>query len=85
VVGNVRKTRLGTIWREAERFAYNTRWDERLLEGFCKTCPYRRLCRAGCTTMAYAVTGTIYDNPYCVQRAGNLAQAQAQASRATGK
>jgi len=72
VVGSIRQTPLGTIWREAERFAYNTRWDEPLLEGACKTCPYRRLCRAGCTTMAYSVTGTIYDNPYCVQRLGNL-------------
>jgi radical SAM protein with 4Fe4S-binding SPASM domain len=85
VVGNVRQTPLGTIWREAERFAYNTRWDERLLEGLCKTCPYRRLCRAGCTTMAYAVTGTIYDNPYCVQRAGNAAATQAQPAHASGK
>jgi radical SAM protein with 4Fe4S-binding SPASM domain len=68
VVGNIRETPLPTIWKEAERFAYNTRWDGRLLEGFCKTCPYHWLCRAGCTTMAYAVTGTIYDNPYCIQR-----------------
>jgi radical SAM protein with 4Fe4S-binding SPASM domain len=68
VVGSIRQTPLATIWREAERFAYNTRWDERLLEGCCKDCPYRSLCRAGCTTMAYAVTGTIYDNPYCLQR-----------------
>jgi radical SAM protein with 4Fe4S-binding SPASM domain len=70
VVGSVRQTPLGTIWREAERFAYNTRWNGQLLEGFCKTCPYRWLCRAGCTTMAYAATGTIYDNPYCLQRFG---------------
>ncbi len=68
VVGSVRQSPLGTIWREAERFAYNTRWDASLLEGYCKTCPYRWLCRAGCTTMAYALTGTIYDNPYCLQR-----------------
>jgi radical SAM protein with 4Fe4S-binding SPASM domain len=59
VVGSIRQTPLATIWGEAERFAYNTRWDERLLEGACKTCPYRRLCRAGCTTMAYAMRGTI--------------------------
>jgi radical SAM protein with 4Fe4S-binding SPASM domain len=68
VVGSIRQTRLATIWREAERFAYNTRWDGRLLEGFCKTCPFGWLCRAGCTTMAFSATGTIYDNPYCLQR-----------------
>jgi radical SAM protein with 4Fe4S-binding SPASM domain len=70
VAGNVRQTPLSTIWNEAERFPYNTRWNAQLLEGFCKTCPLAWLCRAGCTTMAYAVTGTIYDNPYCLQRFG---------------
>jgi radical SAM protein with 4Fe4S-binding SPASM domain len=68
VVGNVRQTPLARIWQEAERFPYTTAWNEALLEGDCRSCPYRRLCRAGCTTMAYAVTGTIYDNPYCLQR-----------------
>jgi radical SAM protein with 4Fe4S-binding SPASM domain len=68
VVGNVRQTPFARIWQDAERFPYTTAWNEELLEGGCRSCPYRRLCRAGCTTMAYAVTGTIYDNPYCLQR-----------------
>jgi radical SAM protein with 4Fe4S-binding SPASM domain len=68
VAGNIRQTPLSTIWNEPERFPYNTRWNAQLLEGFCKTCPLAWICRAGCTTMAYAVTGTIYDNPYCLQR-----------------
>jgi radical SAM protein with 4Fe4S-binding SPASM domain len=68
VVGNVRSTPFRDIWGDAQRFAYNTAWNEQLLEGGCRQCPYARICRAGCTTMAYAVTGTIYDNPYCIQR-----------------
>jgi radical SAM protein with 4Fe4S-binding SPASM domain len=68
VVGNLRKEPLREIWGDRRRFSYNTAWDERLLEGGCRHCPFRRICRAGCTTMAYAVTGTIYDNPYCIQR-----------------
>jgi radical SAM protein with 4Fe4S-binding SPASM domain len=68
VVGNVRSTPFSEIWADGQRFSYNTAWNEQLLEGGCRRCPYRRICRAGCTTMAYAVTGTIYDNPYCVQR-----------------
>ena len=74
VVGSIRQTRLAAIWGEAERFAYNTRWDGRLLEGGCKTCTFAWLCRAGCTTMAYSVTGTIYDNRYCSQRFGKTAR-----------
>ncbi len=68
VVGNTRKEPFADIWADGERFSYNTAWREDLLEGQCKTCPYASLCRAGCTTMAFALTGTIYDNPFCVQR-----------------
>lgn len=68
VIGNVRTERLADIWADEERFAYNTRWDESKLTGYCAECAYRKLCRAGCTTMAYAVTGTIYENPYCLHR-----------------
>jgi radical SAM protein with 4Fe4S-binding SPASM domain len=68
VAGNVRREPLAAIWADEERFAYNTRWDERKLTGFCATCPYRRLCRAGCTSMAFSLTGAIYENPYCLHR-----------------
>jgi len=68
VTGNIRESSLTEIWRDEERFAYNTRWDEDKQTGFCRTCAYRRLCRCGCTTMAYTVTGTIYENPYCLHR-----------------
>ena len=70
VVGNVRRRPLSEIWQDPQRFAYNTAWDEALLEGQCAQCDFRRVCRAGCTTMAFAVTGTIHDNPFCAQRCG---------------
>jgi len=69
-VGNVRREPFAEIWNDADRFSYNTKWREELLEGRCAQCAFRRLCRAGCRTMAFAVTGTIYDNPFCIQRAG---------------
>ncbi len=69
VVGNIRNTPLAEIWGDPQRFAYNTAFKEERLEGGCARCPFRRICRAGCTSMAYAVTGTIYDNPFCIQRA----------------
>jgi len=68
VAGNLRKEPFSTIWNDTDRFAYNTKWDDALLERECATCEHRSLCRAGCTTMAYAVSGTIYDNPFCLQR-----------------
>jgi radical SAM protein with 4Fe4S-binding SPASM domain len=69
-VGNIREQPFGEIWADGSRFAYNTAWRQELLEGGCKSCPFASLCRAGCTTMAFALTGTIYDNPFCIQRAG---------------
>jgi len=68
VAGNVRQRSLGDIWRDESGFAYNTRWREQELTGFCKRCAFGRLCRAGCTTLAYSLTGTIYENPYCLYR-----------------
>jgi radical SAM protein with 4Fe4S-binding SPASM domain len=68
VVGNVRETPFAELWSDAGNFAYNTAFDSSLLEGRCADCTYREICRAGCTTMAYSVTGTIYDNPFCLQR-----------------
>jgi radical SAM protein with 4Fe4S-binding SPASM domain len=69
VVGNVLEETFAEIWQDAARFSYNTGFREELLEGECAACPFRRVCRAGCTTMAWAVTGSIYDNPYCLRRA----------------
>jgi radical SAM protein with 4Fe4S-binding SPASM domain len=67
VAGNLRVMPFSEIWADRQRFSYNTAWDESLLEGRCRQCPYRRLCRAGCTTMALATSGSIYQNPYCLQ------------------
>ena len=69
-VGNLRAETFAEIWGDASRFAYNTAFREEDLAGGCRGCAFGRICRAGCTTMAYALTGTIYDNPLCGQRPG---------------
>ncbi len=70
--GNVRELSFREIWADENRFAYNTRWKEEHLTGYCARCVYRRVCRAGCTSLAYSVTGTIYENPYCLHRLAAL-------------
>jgi radical SAM protein with 4Fe4S-binding SPASM domain len=65
-VGDLRQEPLAAIWADRDRFAYQSAWDESKLEGWCRDCEYRCLCRAGCTAMAYALTGSIYNNPYCI-------------------
>ena len=69
-VGNLRNESFETIWQDAKRFSYNTDWNAKDLVGECAQCPFGAICRAGCTSMAYGVTGTIYDNPFCFRRAG---------------
>ncbi len=68
---NVRRSSLADIWSDPSNFPYNTQWDENLLEGECAVCSFKRICRAGCKSMAFSTTGTIYDNPFCVQRSAN--------------
>lgn len=70
VVGSLRKERFAAVWDDRSRFAYNTAFEAKNLLGGCRECGFCRVCRAGCRTMAFAVTGTIYDNPFCLQRAG---------------
>jgi len=67
-VGDLKTERLADVWGDVDRFDYQAHWDEKKLEGYCRICDYRCICRAGCTSMAYGLTGSIYNNPYCVYR-----------------
>jgi radical SAM protein with 4Fe4S-binding SPASM domain len=66
--GDVHDESLTSIWNDADRFAYSTRFDATNLAGGCARCKVGALCRAGCTTMAYWTTGSIYSNPFCLHR-----------------
>jgi len=64
--GDLHEESLEEIWSDEERFSYSTRFDTAKLTGACASCGFGELCRGGCTSMAYWVTGTIYENPYCL-------------------
>jgi radical SAM protein with 4Fe4S-binding SPASM domain len=64
--GSLHEETLEEIWNDADRFAYSTRFDPLKLTGACSECRFAALCRAGCTSMAFWTTGTIYENPYCL-------------------
>ena len=66
--GDLHSERIEEIWKDANRFAYSTAFDTTKLSGDCATCRMGALCRAGCTSMAYYSTGTVYANPYCISR-----------------
>jgi radical SAM protein with 4Fe4S-binding SPASM domain len=64
--GDLHDETMEAIWQDASRFAYATHFDDGKLCGGCACCQVAPLCRAGCTTMAYWSSGTIYDNPFCL-------------------
>ncbi|MFH1437820.1 MAG: radical SAM protein [Pseudomonadota bacterium] len=65
--GNVRRRDLAAIWRDKELFTYNRKFREEELTGACRTCPFRRVCRAGCKCIAYTSQGSISENGYCAR------------------
>lgn len=70
--GDLHTESLEDIWNDTDRFAYSTQFDPTKLTGECADCRFAALCRAGCTTMAFWVTGTIYENPYCLLSKGRV-------------
>ena len=72
--GNVRNASLREIWwrsRELGFVRHRTRHD---LWGFCKSCYYSDVCRAGCTWTAHSLFGRPGNNPYCHHRTLALAK-----------
>lgn len=74
VGGNVRDHRLVDIWERAAalRFTREERATERW--GFCGSCYYGDVCKAGCTWTSHVLHGRRGNNPYCHHRALELLQ-----------
>lgn len=68
--GNIRDHSLRDIWERTEPLRYTRdRTVEKDLWGYCKTCYYADVCRAGCTWTSYCLFGEAGNNPYCHHRA----------------
>ncbi len=63
--GNLRERSLLEIWTDPKAFAYNRKFDEKLLSGACKDCAYGGLCAGGCRSYNFFTTGTLYENALC--------------------
>jgi Y-X(10)_GDL-associated radical SAM protein len=72
--GNVRQASLADLWRHSPNLAVNRRRAVDHLWGFCRTCYYAEVCRAGCTWTAHVLFGRAGNNPYCHYRALELAK-----------
>ncbi len=74
VGGNVRELSLQQLWDDTPelRFARDRTTDE--LWGFCKSCYYADVCRAGCSFTTHCTLGRRGNNPFCTYRATQLAR-----------
>ena len=72
VEGNIRARSLADIWNDPGGFAYNRAFTVDMLQGFCRTCEYGEICRAGCHWTALSHCGTYLENKLCYHRVTNL-------------
>lgn len=70
--GNVRKRTIADIWENASELRVTRDRVINDLWGFCRTCYYADVCRAGCTWTSHVLFGRSGNNPYCHHRAIEL-------------
>jgi radical SAM protein with 4Fe4S-binding SPASM domain len=63
---NVRQRPVREIWADERAFAYIRVPGVKVLRGGCSRCPFARVCGAGCSSLCFAATGMLGDNPYCL-------------------
>jgi radical SAM protein with 4Fe4S-binding SPASM domain len=73
--GNVRDARLVDIWERAAPMRFNRGRGVESLWGYCQTCYYADVCKAGCTWTSEALLGKPGNNPICHHRALEMQKA----------
>lgn len=67
--GNIRDASLKDIWERSAPLRYTRDRTVEDLWGYCRTCYYADVCRAGCTWTSFVLFGKAGNNPYCHHRA----------------
>lgn len=63
---NVRKRSFVEIWNDKNLFSYNRIGHE--LHGFCRECDFAKLCKGGCSSLAYSTMGHLGEIKHCWHR-----------------
>jgi len=66
--GNVLDTSLEDLWERAELMRFARERDLGELWGFCKSCYYADVCKAGCSWTAHVTLGRRGNYPFCYHR-----------------
>lgn len=72
VGGNIREHSLKDIWEQASELRFTRERSSKELWGFCASCYYADLCKAGCSWTSHSLFGKRGNNPYCHHRALEL-------------
>jgi len=72
--GNIRDLNLKQIWWQSDELSINRGRTSSGLWGFCGSCYYADVCKAGCTWTTHSLLGRAGNNPYCHHRAVELAK-----------
>jgi hypothetical protein len=70
----VRDLTIEEIWRRSERMGFGRLRSVDELWGYCRSCYYADVCRAGCTWTSESLLGRRGNNPYCHYRVRDLAR-----------
>lgn len=68
IEGNIRQTPLEEIWNDPQRFAYNRCFEMDQLQGACRTCEHGAVCRGGCRSSSWGLSGSLFSYPLCLYR-----------------
>ena len=63
--GDLRRQSLWDIWFDESTFRYNRAFTSADLGPNCGSCEQGAVCRGGCSSMSYACTGQLHNDPYC--------------------
>jgi radical SAM protein with 4Fe4S-binding SPASM domain len=72
--GNIRDLSFEQIWRQSDALNINRGQTSGGLWGFCGSCYYADVCKAGCTWTTHSLFGRAGNNPYCHHRAMELSK-----------
>lgn len=67
--GNIRNMKLKDVVEHTEQLTFLKNRTREDLWGYCRTCYYGDVCKAGCTWTSYCLLGKSGNNPYCIHRA----------------
>jgi|WetSurMetagenome_2_1015567.scaffolds.fasta_scaffold53573_1 radical SAM protein with 4Fe4S-binding SPASM domain len=68
IEGDLRLNSLWDVWFHPDAFHYNRAFQSGDLGAFCSLCQKGNICKGGCSSSSYAITGLFHNDPNCFHR-----------------